>query len=85
MKHECDQLRIKPLDQTNKEIMIDIRRSNVEIKELKKSLVALRDSQAEMTKEIQRMKTSQNDTVPWNIRGTVYTEIYYVDFLTIKN
>ncbi|CAC5412677.1 unnamed protein product [Mytilus coruscus] len=111
MKQECDRLKTKPLDQTNQEIMIDIKRSNEEIKGLTKSLrnlkrshidmkkshkmlqenhkkvqkshemlqenhkkvkkshEMLQEDHAHMTKEMEIMKTSQQDTVPWNIRG----------------
>ncbi|CAG2186879.1 unnamed protein product [Mytilus edulis] len=90
MKEECDQLRTKTLDQTNKEIMMDIKRSNDEIRELRESLDSLKRSHddlqkahsdmkrsnevlqnnhTEMTKEVKRLKSVQNDTVPWNVRG----------------
>lgn len=58
---------------------MDIKRSNNEIKELKDSLdslkqshVALQVDHAEMTKEVQRLKTCQEDTVPWNVRGKIW-------------
>lgn len=80
LKLECDQLKTKTLDQTNTEIMMDIKRSNDEIKGLKESLNSLKQSHealqynhAEMTKEIQRLKTCQEDTVPWNVRGKDWT------------
>ncbi|CAC5408428.1 unnamed protein product [Mytilus coruscus] len=44
MKEECDQLRTKTLDQTNKEIMMNIKRSNEEITDLKESLDSLKRS-----------------------------------------
>lgn len=94
MKQECDQLKTKPLDQTIQEIMIDIKRSNDEIKELNKSVTTLKrqhkdmsksykllkennkkvkksheKDHANMTKKMEIMKTSQQDTVPWNTRG----------------
>ncbi|XP_071159016.1 E3 ubiquitin-protein ligase DZIP3-like [Mytilus edulis] len=85
MKQECDHLKTKPLDQTNQEIMMDIKHSNNEIQELKESLKSLKRSHTEMmkshevlqvdhrkvTKEMVVMKTSQMDTVPWNIRGKI--------------
>ncbi|CAC5404715.1 unnamed protein product [Mytilus coruscus] len=95
MKQECDHLKTKPLDQTNQEIMKDIKRSNDEIKGLqislrnlkrshidmrkshkilqenhnkvKKSHKMLQEDHAHMTKEMEKLKTSQQDTVPWNI------------------
>ncbi|CAG2247007.1 unnamed protein product [Mytilus edulis] len=60
MKEECDLLRTKTLDQTNKEIMMDIKRSNDEIKELKESLDSLKRSHEvleEAHTEIQRSHT----------------------------
>ncbi|XP_063426829.1 uncharacterized protein LOC134710404 [Mytilus trossulus] len=78
MKGECDLLRTKILDQTNREIMMDIKRSNDEIKELKESFASLKRSHdelqvdhAEMTKEVKRLKHLQVDTVPWNIRERI--------------
>ncbi|CAG2217417.1 unnamed protein product [Mytilus edulis] len=76
MKQECDQLKSKLLDQTNHEIMMDIKRSYGEIKDLKESVESLKlsnteikESHADVTKELQKIKASQKDTVPWNIRG----------------
>ncbi|XP_052064357.1 uncharacterized protein LOC127704365 [Mytilus californianus] len=48
MKNECDHLKTKPLDQTNQEIMIEIKHSNDEIRELKGSLESLKLSHIEM-------------------------------------
>ncbi|XP_071142052.1 ankyrin-3-like [Mytilus edulis] len=61
MKQECDNLKTKPVDQTNQEIMKDIKRSN---DDLKKSLEVL---QEQRHKEM----TSQQDTVPWFIRARI--------------
>ncbi|CAG2229842.1 unnamed protein product [Mytilus edulis] len=76
MKQECDQLKSKTLDQTNREIMLEIRRSNSEMIQLRESLDSLRrshdvlqDDHIEMTKEVNRLKISAKDTIPWNIRG----------------
>ncbi|CAG2237150.1 unnamed protein product [Mytilus edulis] len=41
MKQECDHLKTKPLDQTNQEIMLEIKCSNDEIRELKNSFESL--------------------------------------------
>ncbi|XP_052080604.1 uncharacterized protein LOC127718575 [Mytilus californianus] len=85
MKQECDHMKTKQLDQTNQEIMMDIKHSNNEIQELKESLESLKQSHTEMikshellqenhavvTKEIEEIKISQNDTVPWNIRARI--------------
>ncbi|XP_052106905.1 uncharacterized protein LOC127739284 isoform X2 [Mytilus californianus] len=90
MKQECDQLKAKPLDQTNQEIMIDIKRlmksvrnlkrSHIDMrkshdllqenhKKVKKSHELLQDDHRKVTKEMEIMKTSQQDTVPWNTRA----------------
>lgn len=83
MKENCDQLRTKTLDQSNKEIMMDIKRSVEGNKQLKVSLESmkrshedmtmeskmLKKSNTDMTIEIKKLKKSHEDTVPWNIRG----------------
>ncbi|XP_063400364.1 E3 ubiquitin-protein ligase DZIP3-like [Mytilus trossulus] len=56
---ECDHLKTKHLDQTSHEIMLEIKSSNDEIRELKQSLQSL-------TKQI---NTYQQDPLPMNIRG----------------
>ncbi|CAC5412671.1 unnamed protein product [Mytilus coruscus] len=92
IKQECDHLRTKPLDQTNKEIMINIKHSNNEIRELKESFESLikshellqehhaevkksheilQDDHRKVTQEMETIKTSQKDTVPWNIRARI--------------
>ncbi|XP_071176312.1 uncharacterized protein [Mytilus edulis] len=85
MKQECDHLNTKPLDQTNQEIMMDIKHSNNEIRELKESFESLKLSHTDMIKfhetlqddhrkvttELEILKTSQKDTVPWNIRARI--------------
>lgn len=55
MKLECDKLKTKTLDQSNREIMLDIKHSNDEIRELKQS--------------VEILKKISKDTVPWNVRG----------------
>lgn len=69
MKHECDLLRTKTLDQTNKEILKDIKRSDNEIQELKRKIEELQKVNNESTKQIQIMKNVLDNTVPWNVRG----------------
>lgn len=83
MKQECDHLKTKALDQTNLEIIMDIKHSNNEIQELKEALKSLKRSHSEMMKsheilqndqrnvknEMEVLKTSQMETVPWHIRG----------------
>ncbi|XP_052084626.1 ankyrin-3-like [Mytilus californianus] len=65
MKQECDKVKTKILDQTNQEIMLDIKRSNDEIKELKQSVESLKIANADFTMEVEKLK----DTVPWNVRA----------------
>ncbi|CAC5369601.1 unnamed protein product [Mytilus coruscus] len=60
MKQECDNVKTKILDQTNQEIMLDIKRSNDEIKELKQSVESLKIANADFTMEVEKLK----DTVP---------------------
>ncbi|XP_076080029.1 uncharacterized protein LOC143050800 [Mytilus galloprovincialis] len=67
MKQECDNLKTKILDQTNQEIMLDIKRSNDEIRELKQSVDSLKTANADLTEEVEKLK----DTVPWNIRAQI--------------
>lgn len=69
MEQDCDTLRVKVLDQKNLEIMLDIKRSNIEIMELKKSVESLKKSNEVMKVELHKLKASQEDTVPRNIRG----------------
>ncbi|CAC5388469.1 unnamed protein product [Mytilus coruscus] len=76
MKQECDNLKVKTLDQTNQEIMLDIKHSNDEIMKLKKSVERLKKANEDMTVELNELKTSHADTVPWNIRG---------EYLTVNN
>lgn len=66
MKLECDHLKIKSLDQTNQEL---IKQSNDEIKLLKESYKLLQEDHRKVTKEMEILKSTLNDTVPWNIRG----------------
>ncbi|CAC5369600.1 unnamed protein product [Mytilus coruscus] len=64
MKQECDRLITKILDQTNQELMLDIKRSNDEIKDLKQSVESL-------TVEVEKLK----DTVPWNVRAQISQDL----------
>ncbi|XP_076095628.1 E3 ubiquitin-protein ligase DZIP3-like [Mytilus galloprovincialis] len=82
MKQECEHMKTKTLDQTNQEIMLEIKCSNEEIREMKNSFESLQLSHTKMkkshellqenhtnvTKELQKIKSSQTDTVPWNVR-----------------
>ncbi|CAC5415127.1 unnamed protein product [Mytilus coruscus] len=71
MKQECDNLKVKTLDQTNEEIMLDIKYSNDEIMELKKAVEFLNKTNEDMKIDMNTLETSQKDTVPWNIREQI--------------
>ncbi|XP_076096703.1 uncharacterized protein LOC143067354 [Mytilus galloprovincialis] len=68
MKEECDNLKVKILDQTNQEIMMDIKRSKDEMLEMKKSVKSLNNSvkslkrtKKAMTVEVKKLKTTNED------------------------
>ncbi|CAC5362248.1 unnamed protein product [Mytilus coruscus] len=80
MKQECDHLKKKPLDQTNQEIMLDIKCSNDEIWELKETFKRLKLSHDETKESHEFVKKDlsitanmeiKEDTVPWNIRARI--------------
>ncbi|CAC5377818.1 unnamed protein product [Mytilus coruscus] len=71
MTQECDQLKTKFLDQTNQEIILDIKRYNDEINDLKKSFKSLKRSHSDMRREMKILKISQQDPVPPNIRAKI--------------
>ncbi|XP_052103708.1 uncharacterized protein LOC127737213 [Mytilus californianus] len=50
MKEECEHLKTKQLDQSNQELIIDIKRSNDEIKGLKESIISLKRSHIDLKK-----------------------------------
>lgn len=58
MKQECDHLKTKPLDQTNHEIMKDVKRSHDEMKVLKRSFSYVRKTNEILQKSYKKMKTS---------------------------
>ncbi|CAG2199677.1 unnamed protein product [Mytilus edulis] len=85
MKQECDLLKTKPLDQTNKEIIMEIKHSNEEIEQLKKSVQSLKRSQEEDRRTVKRLKTSHKNVVSENEKGqdnTVMPEIPALTQLT---
>ncbi|CAG2185181.1 unnamed protein product [Mytilus edulis] len=71
MKQECDNLKVKTLDQSSREIILEIKRSNDEIKELKKSMESLKIFNEDMSTEMKKLEMSLKDTVPWNIRAEI--------------
>ncbi|XP_071161389.1 uncharacterized protein [Mytilus edulis] len=60
LKQECYLLKTRPLDLTNQEIMLDIKRSNDEIRELKESFSSLKRSYAEMMKSQELLQESHD-------------------------
>ncbi|VDH88929.1 Hypothetical predicted protein [Mytilus galloprovincialis] len=58
MKQECDILKTKPLDQSNKEIIMEIKHSNEAIEQLTKSFRSLKRSHEEDKRTVKRLKTS---------------------------
>lgn len=76
MKLECNNLKVKILDQNSREIILEIKRSNDEIKELKMSMESLKKANEDMSTEVKKLEMSLKDTVPWNIRGKYLTINY---------
>lgn len=80
-------MKTKPLDQTNQELMMDIKHSNDELRALKdsfeslkrshteimKSNECLQENQAVMTKKMKKIKKSQKDTVYCKLKGKKYS------------
>ena len=63
MYQECQELKVKILDQSNKEIMLEIKQSVVEMKELKLTIDNLRIEHSNFMENLK-------DPIPWNIKGT---------------
>lgn len=63
-----------------------VRKSNgilqINHKKIKTSAAILQDDHAHMSKEMEKMKTLQEDTVPWNVRGKQLKEInvHFIQF-----
>ncbi|CAG2206831.1 unnamed protein product [Mytilus edulis] len=83
MNHECQELKVKILDQSNQEVMLEIKQSQEEMKELKqtmdtqnlkvrKSLEKLKDSVSCLQAEQSNLTDISKETIPWNIRGILY-------------
>ncbi|CAG2185172.1 unnamed protein product [Mytilus edulis] len=58
MKLECDKLKVKTLDQSNHEIILDIKRSNDEILELRKSVESLQKANDDLAKDVTKLKVA---------------------------
>lgn len=69
MKQECDLLKTKPLDQTHKEIIMEIKLSNEAIEQLKQSVRSLKRSHEEDKRTVKRLKTSHKIVVSENKKG----------------
>lgn len=69
MKQECDLLKTKTLDQTNKEIIMHIKHSHEEIELLRKSVQSLKRSHEEDKRTVKRLKTSHKVVVSENKKG----------------
>ncbi|CAG2234006.1 unnamed protein product [Mytilus edulis] len=83
MYQECQELKVKILDQSNQEIMLEIKQSLEEMKELKHTLDNLEIEHSSVSENLRELQTSHNtlqtehlkameswkDPIPWNIRG----------------
>ena len=50
---------------------------------MKRSHEELQDDHTEMTKEVKRLKTGQDDVVPWNIRGKLLLKAHlFLQYIT---
>ncbi|XP_063418130.1 uncharacterized protein LOC134700907 [Mytilus trossulus] len=61
MYQDCQDLKVKILDQSNKEIILEIKQSLKEIKELKQTVVNLGMEHSQMTESLIDLQTSHND------------------------
>ncbi|XP_071141713.1 uncharacterized protein [Mytilus edulis] len=61
MYQDCQDLKVKILDQSNKEIIMEIKQSLEEIKELKQTVVNLGMEHSQMTENLNDLQTSHND------------------------
>lgn len=83
MNHECQELKVKVLDKSNQKILLEIKQSQEEIKELRETMNSLGTEHSEVTENLRRLQDSHStlltkheevtkilkDPVPWNIRG----------------
>ncbi|CAG2221642.1 unnamed protein product [Mytilus edulis] len=85
MNQECQELKVKILDQSNQEIMLEIKQSQEKIKELGQTVDILGTKHSEVTENLRKLQVSHSslqtehtevtellkDPIPWNIRGTL--------------
>lgn len=80
MDQECQDLRSKILDKSNKQIILEIKKSQEKMKELKRAMLK---ELKELTKDMRELKFCNSTLrselsiflkgpVPWNIRGILY-------------
>ncbi|CAG2238727.1 unnamed protein product [Mytilus edulis] len=86
MKQQCDHLKTKPLDQTNQEMIMDIKRSNTEIKQLKRSLTSLKRSHSHLRRSHDSLQEDHKEKKEKrNISGMIrYRGMLEVNCLLIR-
>lgn len=86
MYQECQELKVKILDQSYQEILLEIKQSMQEMKEMKQTMNSLGTEHLIVTENLRELQDSQyilkaehskvtailNDPVPWNIRGMLF-------------
>ncbi|XP_071178354.1 uncharacterized protein [Mytilus edulis] len=89
MNQECQELKVKILDQSNQEIMLEIKQSQEKIKELGQTVDILGTEHSEVTENLRKLQVSHitlqtehtevtellKDPIPWNIRGQIKEEL----------
>ncbi|CAG2245729.1 unnamed protein product [Mytilus edulis] len=89
MNQECQELKVKILDQSNQEIMLEIKQSQEKIKELRQTVDILGTEHSEVTENLRKLQVSHStlqtehtevtellkDPIPWNIRGQIKEEL----------
>ncbi|CAC5357131.1 unnamed protein product [Mytilus coruscus] len=86
MNQECQDLKVKMLDQSNQEIMLEIKQSQEEMKELRQTmdiehsalrenLRDLQDSHSTLQTEHSNVTEILKDPIPWNIREQINEEL----------
>ncbi|XP_063448382.1 uncharacterized protein LOC134727917 [Mytilus trossulus] len=89
MNQECQELKVKILDQSNQEIMLEIKHSQEKIKELGQTVDILGTKHSEVTENLRKLQVSHSslqtehtevtellrDPIPWNIRDQIKEEL----------
>ncbi|XP_071153125.1 uncharacterized protein [Mytilus edulis] len=89
MNQECQELKVKILDQSNQEIMLEIKQSHEKIKELRQTVENLGTGHSEVTENLRKLQDSHStlqtehtevterwkDPIPWNIRVQIKEEL----------